>query len=107
MQYAPTFGILNAMDWNKTLFDNNQFSNIRKEAAPLERLKNLEEKIASAIDKVRALKEEKADMGRRIKELEEKLNEKNQEVERLQSEKISIKSQVEDLLNELETLELG
>ncbi|HAM50722.1 MAG TPA: hypothetical protein DCP92_08540 [Nitrospiraceae bacterium] len=80
---------------------------IDKEDTSLDRLKNLEEKIAGAISKVKALKEDKILLERRIKELEEQLNEKNQEVERLSSEKFSVKRQVEDLLTELETLDLG
>jgi chromosome segregation ATPase len=80
---------------------------IDKEDRSLDRLKNLEEKIAGAISKVKALKEEKVLLERRIKELEEQLNEKNQEVERLSSEKFSVKNQVEELLHELESLDLG
>jgi chromosome segregation ATPase len=94
----------------KTLFDDNTFSespNSKKEEKPLNRLKNLDEKITSAVSKVKALKEEKVVLERRIRELEAQLAEKNQEVERLSSEKAAIKNQVEDLLNELETLEIG
>jgi len=77
-----------------------------KEDRSLDRLKNLEEKIAGAIGKVKALKEEKVLLERRIRELEEQLNEKNQEIERLSSEKSTVRSQVEELLHELEALEL-
>lgn len=73
----------------------------------MNRLKNLDEKIASAVNKVKALKEEKTVLERKIRELEALLNEKNQEIESLSSEKTAIKNQIEDLLNELETLEIG
>ena len=94
----------------KTLFDDDTFSkslDSKKEEKPLNRLKNLDEKIANAVGKVKALKEEKVVLERRIRELEAQLTEKNQEVEKLSSEKAAIKNQVEDLLNELETLEIG
>ncbi len=91
----------------QSLFDNDPFSTVKKEDKPLNRLKNLDEKIADAVNKVKALKEEKILLERRIRELETQLNEKNEEAERLSSEKAAIKNQVEDLLNELETLELG
>ena len=78
----------------------------KKEGTSLDRLKNLEDKIAGAISKVKALKEEKLLLERKIKELEELLNEKNREVERLASEKFTVKAQVEELLNELEALDL-
>lgn len=121
-----TFGILNIMDKNKSLFDDDNppqppFSKVgrgsestrtegitdKKEVTPLERLKNLEDKIANAIEKVKTLKEDKAVLERRIKELESKLDDKDYEIEKLQSEKAAIKSQVEGLLNELDTLEVG
>lgn len=72
----------------------------------MDRLKNLEEKITSAVAKVKALKEEKNSLEKRIKELETLVNEKTQEIDALHSEKNSIKEQVEDLLGELEVLEL-
>ena len=72
----------------------------------MERLKNLEEKIAVAVDRVKALKEEKISLERKIKELETVLSERNQEIESLRNEKTTIKSQVEELLEELETLEI-
>jgi chromosome segregation ATPase len=102
----------------KTLFDDNnpdignperpgELCNERnKEATPLERLKNLEEKIAAVVERVKALKEEKISLERKIRELEGVLNEKNQVVESLTAEKASIKTQVEELLTELETIEL-
>lgn len=104
----------------KGLFDDNipdrtqrapdapeaDFRKREKEGTSLDRLKNLEDKIAGAISKVKALKEEKLLLERKIKELEELLNEKNREVERLASEKFTVKAQVEELLNELEALDL-
>lgn len=72
----------------------------------MDRLKNLEEKIASAVERVKALKEEKVSLEKKIRELETTLNERNQEIESLRNEKTSIKSQVEGLLEELETLEI-
>ena len=78
----------------------------QKEGTPLERLKNLEDNIARAIGKVKALKEEKILLERKIKDLEQQLNEKNQEIERLSSEKVTVKHQLEELLSELETLEV-
>jgi FtsZ-binding cell division protein ZapB len=99
------------MVFNKTLFDDDQIidqpQNGKKEAMPLEKLKTLEDKITSAIEKVKTLKEEKAVTDRRIKELEQLLDQKNEEAEQLKGEKISIKSQLESLLNEIETLELA
>jgi len=105
------------MEWGKTLFDddahgkesagkiNKDSSKIYREVQPLDRLKNLEEKITTAVERVKALKEEKIDLEKKIKKLEALLDEKNQEVESLKSEKSSIGSQLEELLNELETIE--
>lgn len=72
----------------------------------MDRLKNLEEKIATAVERVKALKEEKISLERKIRELESLLDDKNREVESLKDEKTSIKSQIEELLEELETLEI-
>ena len=102
----------------KTLFDDDNpdkgnperpediFHDRKKETTPLERLKNLEEKIAAVVVRVKALKEEKNSLERKIQELEGLLDEKNQTIESLTAEKTSIKTQVEDLLTELETIEL-
>jgi len=94
----------------RTLFDDNQFKNeskdIKKEVIPLEKLKTLEDKISTAIERVKTLKEEKTLLERRIRELEGLLNEKNQEIEQLRTEKNLVKGQIESLLNEIETLEL-
>lgn len=92
----------------KTLFDDNQrrdqSTGLRKEVTSLERLKSLEDKITTAIDRVKTLKEEQFIMHRRIKELEGVLNEKNEEIEQLRYEKDIIRNQIEGLLDELETL---
>jgi hypothetical protein len=89
----------------KTLFDDDSpdkgsperpgeiFHDKIKETKPLERLKNLEEKIATVVERVKALKEEKSSLERKIRELEGLLNEKNQIIESLTAEKISIKTQ--------------
>ncbi len=70
----------------------------------MDRLKNLEEKITAAVEKVKALKEEKNVLEKRIKDLETMLNEKSQEIEWLRSEKSSIGNQLEELLHELDAL---
>lgn len=72
----------------------------------MDRLKNLEEKITMAVEKVRALKDEKLQFDRKIKDLENLLFEKEEEIEALKSEKSSIKNQVEELLTEIEALEV-
>jgi len=79
---------------------------IIKEVVVVDRLKNLEEKIAVVVDRVKALKEEKISLERKIRELETVLDERNQEIASLRNEKTTIKSQVEELLVELETLEI-
>jgi cell division protein ZapB len=79
---------------------------MEKEESPLERLKELDEKIAGAINKVKVLKDENKALEQRIRDLEALLNEKGQEVERLASEKAAIKVQIEELLKELEIFEL-
>jgi chromosome segregation ATPase len=105
------------MAWKASLFDDEPLApsslgsgeapaHISKEVAPVDRLKNLEEKIATAVERVKALKEEKISLERKIGELESLLDDKNREVESLKDEKTSIKSQIEELLEELETLEI-
>jgi len=71
----------------------------------LERLKNLEEKISVAVERVKALKEEKTILERKLREYEEMLNEKNREIEAMRSEKSSIGIQLEELLTELDTFQ--
>lgn len=92
-------------DENTDETESSTSSQQEKEAFPLDRLKNLEEKITTAVERVKALKDEKVLLERKIKELEHLLNERNQEIEALRTEKTSIKNQVEELLSELETLE--
>lgn len=87
-----------------TLFDNSPEN--KEESNALETLKTLEEKISTAIDKIKNLKEEKILLERKVRELESLLNQKNSEVDRLVSEKSSIKGQIEGLLNELDGIEL-
>jgi chromosome segregation ATPase len=105
------------MGWEKTLFDDtsrgessdenkNESCTIKKEVLPLDRLKNLEEKITAAVEKVKALKEEKNLLETKIRDLENLLNEKNREIETLRSEKSSIGNQLQELLSELETIEI-
>jgi chromosome segregation ATPase len=106
------------MEPGKTLFDDgtvageavdksgNYSSTDQREVLPLDRLKNLEEKISAAVDRVKALKEEKILLEKKIRDLEGLLNEKNQEIEAMKSEKSVIGSQLEELLNELETIEI-
>ncbi|MDA8104153.1 MAG: hypothetical protein M0Z71_02115 [Nitrospiraceae bacterium] len=72
----------------------------------MDRLKNLEQKITAAVERVKALKEDKALLERKIRDLESLLDERNQEIETLKSEKSSIGSQLEELLNELDTIEI-
>jgi septal ring factor EnvC (AmiA/AmiB activator) len=86
--------------------ERGRCSIIEKEERPLERLKELDEKIAGAISKVKVLKDEKQALEQKIRGLETLLNEKGQEVERLASEKAAIKVQIEELLKELEIFEL-
>jgi chromosome segregation ATPase len=92
----------------KTLFDDSQrldqSTGLRKEVTSLERLKNLEDKITTAIERVKTLKEEKLIMQRKLKELEGLLNEKNEEIDQIRYEKNTIRNQIESLLDELETL---
>jgi cell division protein FtsB len=106
------------MTTGNTLFDDGHahrgtpdnpekiFYDSEKETILLERFKNLEEKIAAVVERVKALKEEKNLLEKRIHELENLLNEKDQIIESLKAEKMSFKTQVEDLLSDLETIEL-
>lgn len=92
----------------RTLFDDNQRADqstgLGKEVISLERLKSLEDKISTAIERVKTLKEDKLVMQRKIKELEGLLDDKNEELEQLRYEKNTIRNQIESLLDELETL---
>ena len=72
----------------------------------MDRLKNLEEKINAAVDRVKALKEEKSLLEKRIRDLETVIGDRDREIEGLKTEKSSIGSQIQELLNELDTIEV-
>jgi chromosome segregation ATPase len=96
------------MVFRKTLFDDqymDQPEDLGKEVKHLEKLKSLEDKIAVAIERVKTLKDEKAEGERKIKELERMLDDKSEEAEQLRSERNLVKSQLEALLNEIEAIE--
>ena len=97
------------MIFMRSLFDDDQRmeepNEATKEVKPLEKLKNFEDKISVAIERVKSLKEEKGLTDKKIKDLERLLDDKNQEVEMLRAEKNLIKGQLEALLSEIETLE--
>ncbi|NIR15506.1 MAG: keratin, partial [Desulfobacterales bacterium] len=59
----------------------------------MDRLKDLDAKIASAIEKVKSLKQENAVLQARITELESKVAEKDAELRSVSSEKTVIKDQ--------------
>jgi|GEM_PF-2365311 len=90
-----------------TLFDDKADSGPTKpkEAKFLDKLKDLDDKIAAAINKVKTLKAEKAKLEDKVAALESALAEKDNELERLSSEKTDVKGQIETLLSELESLE--
>ncbi|TAN42459.1 MAG: cell division protein ZapB [Nitrospirae bacterium] len=106
------------MEFRETLFDDQPVeirslshssykqAPVKKEGLPLDRLKNLEEKINAVVERVKTLKEEKVLLERKIADLETMLNVKNQEIETLKSEKSSIGSQIQGLLDELNTIEV-
>jgi septal ring factor EnvC (AmiA/AmiB activator) len=75
------------------------------EEVPLDRLKDLDAKIAGAIEKVKSLKEENSSLHSRIRELEDSIAEKDAELRTVSSEKTVIKDQILDLLDELESIE--
>lgn len=62
----------------------------------------IEEKIVSALEKIRILKQEKEELLKKVNILEETLKSKNQEIENLLSEREQIKRQIEELLKELD-----
>ena len=98
---------LNTMGSKTTLFDDSKGSEPtkKKEAIPLDRLKDLDNKITGAIKKVKALKAEKAELEKKLQAMELALGEKDAEIQRLTSEKSDIKGQIEGLLDELESIE--
>lgn len=92
----------------KTLFDNmpDGAATVRdQKEVPVDRLKDLESKIANAIDKVKSLKQENAALQARVRELEGTIAEKDAELRDVSSEKTVIRDQILDLLDELESIE--
>ena len=72
----------------------------------MEVLKTLEDKVSFVVEKVKALKEEKAGLEQKISQLEDTIRVKDREIEQLNAEKIMVKGQIEDLLKELDSMEL-
>jgi FtsZ-binding cell division protein ZapB len=72
----------------------------------VELLKTFEEKIAYAVEKVKALKEEKNNLEKKIRELENIIKSKDHEIEKITSEKTAVKTHIEALLKELDSIEL-
>lgn len=72
----------------------------------MEALSTLDEKISSAIEKVKRLKDEKDTLEQKLLEYEDTIKTRDSEIERLKSEKSNIKEQLEELLDQLEGLEL-
>lgn len=62
----------------------------------------IDQKIQTAIEKVKSLKAEKDELQRRVASLEEIVKTKNQEIENLLSERELIKKQIEALIRELD-----
>ncbi len=90
-----------------SLFDDAKGSEPTKpkEGRFLDKLKDLDSKIAAAINKIKTLKTEKAELEKRVSELEKNLGEKEAELKRLSTEKTDIRGQIESLLDELESIE--
>ncbi len=91
-----------------TLFDDDRTPKPTesKEGKLLDRLKELDEKIAGAIEKVKALKAEKAELQKKVIELENTIKEKDAEIKSLSSDRSNVRGQIESLLEELESIEL-
>jgi len=62
----------------------------------------IEEKIVSAVERIKILKQEKEELQKKVNTLEEVLKTKNQEIENLLLEREAIKKQIEELLKELD-----
>ncbi|MCS7215542.1 MAG: hypothetical protein RMI30_01320 [Thermodesulfovibrio sp.] len=62
----------------------------------------IEEKITSALEKIKILKQQKEELQKKVNTLEEVIKTKNQEIENLLSEREVIKRQIEELLKELD-----
>jgi chromosome segregation ATPase len=82
-------------------------SQAKKEDPGLDSISELKNKLALVIEKVKSLKQEKADLETRVRELESLLDDRDEELRMVSSDKLSIKDQIADLLNELETIETG
>lgn len=72
----------------------------------MDTLKAFEDKIALAVEKVKALKDDKAVLVKKIQELEGALEAKDQEIAKLSAEKSAIKGQIEGLLSAVESLDI-
>ncbi len=66
----------------------------------------LTEKISNAIEKVKALKQERDTLHQRVAELEALLAERDREINRLETERTSLRSQLQELLQELESIQI-
>lgn len=62
----------------------------------------IDQRILTAIQKIKSLKAEREELKKRVLSLEEIIKTKNQEIENLLSERDLIKRQIEDLLKELD-----
>ncbi|HOA82483.1 MAG TPA: cell division protein ZapB [Thermodesulfovibrio thiophilus] len=62
----------------------------------------IEEKIMSAVERIKMLKQEKEELQKKVNTLEEVVKTKNQEIENLLSERDAVKKQIEELLKELD-----
>lgn len=72
----------------------------------MDKLKDLDEKITSAINKVKALKAENTTLRTKMAELQQAVSDKDLQLEGLSSEKSDVRGQIEALLEELETIEI-
>jgi septal ring factor EnvC (AmiA/AmiB activator) len=83
-----------------------------QETMDMDQLRNLDQKIAQAIKRVKVLKDEKSALEARVRELESRvaelddtLRQRDHDLRDLQTEKGEVRSQIQDLLNELESIE--
>ncbi|MDX9714234.1 MAG: cell division protein ZapB [Dissulfurispiraceae bacterium] len=70
-------------------------------------LKTFDEKIAAAVEKVKALKDENGELKLKLREYETLLAIKDEELQKLSGEKTSIRDQIEELLEELDSIEIS
>ncbi|MBN2655158.1 MAG: cell division protein ZapB [Nitrospirae bacterium] len=68
-------------------------------------LKTFDEKIAAAVEKVKALKDENGELKLKLREYETLLAIRDEELQKLSGEKSSIRNQIEELLEELDSIE--